>query len=553
MKNFKKSQLLLLTMLGILIYSCQNDDAITPQIEEQTYLNQENQEGLIKLGKKLENPYAIENMSKALENLKKSGTSTKSSTDEIKIITTHLYVKFKPKNEEELDILKRDSTLVLYNYPLDYEIEEGGYFYRDPEVSENQPTYQYCAVKADKELPDEIEYETLAELFIPDEDKDTNDVTKTGSKTVTYKMVDALVDEALRITNNLGNLQNKSLKTTLSKWRPTGTIKVWDDVVRNFIGVEGVIVRARRWFTTHRGIANATGYYSCDGRFRRDANYSIDWERYDFALQDGWLNGATYNGPKKRGNWDLNLDSGEQEYYATIFRGAYLYYYGNMFGLTRPPGNSFFKRQLKIKARLESGKSSYVKARRIWFGSDISLQAWGKKTDEVFGTTIHELAHAAHREVDRSAYNSLVWKGYTSPCAPSAESCDHPGPTGANARRLMETWASTVEHFMVKQRYKNHFKVSNYTYYRVFLQRQTISQSNFYTSAGIDMMDDNNQRITYKSNAYPVDRVKGYTINQLENSLKGATTWNTWRNNLKNNYSNLTEQYLDELFVNWTN
>ena len=185
---------------------------------------------------------------------------------------------------------------------------------------------------------------------------------------------------------------------------------------------------------------------------------------------------------------------------------------------------------------------------------DISLKAWGSPTDRVFGTTIHELAHAAHREVDNSAYNSLVWKGYTSPCAPSAESCDFPGPTGANARRLMETWASTVENFIVRERYENFYNVQDFDYTNGsnYLQEQTIARDNFYTSCGIDLMDDFNQRDEFNIN-FPIDRVENYTINQLEHSLKGATTWLHWRNNLRNQYDNSTEQNLDELFGNWLN
>lgn len=554
MRNYKKLQLLLLTSLGILTYSCQNDDnEITPQntAEEQNYLNSENEDGVIKLGEKLENPYTVENMRQALENLKKSNKSAKSLTDEIEITTTHLYVKFIPKTENELDILKKDSTLILYGYPLDYEIEEGGYFYRDPEVPQNQPTYQYAAIKVDKELPNEIENEILEELFIHDEDSDLEN--KTSKKSVTYQMVDALVDEALRITNNLETtLQNKNLKTTRSKWRPAGTIKVWDDVVRNFIGVEGVKVRARRWFTTHRGIANATGYYSCDGRFRRKANYSIDWERYQFALQDGWLNGATYNGPKKRGDWNLDLNSGKQEYYATIFSGAYFYYYGTRMGLTSPPKNSFWKRQMKIKARLERGKSSYVKARRIWLGSDISLKAYGESSAAVFGTTIHELAHAAHRELSGAAYNHLVYYAYTIPCATLIDECDFPRQEARSKRRVMETWATTVEIILTNNRYRTKFSRPNYEYFENF-QTQTIAADNFYTTAGIDMIDDVNQRLDIlpPSNFRPLDNVFGYTINQLENGLRGAKSWIEWRDNIKNGSNNPTQNFVDELFNNW--
>ncbi|MCF6213273.1 MAG: hypothetical protein L3J45_04525 [Flavobacteriaceae bacterium] len=188
----------ILTLFGIIFYSCYKDEGILKQ-SKLSLSEQMNNAGLkgIVLGKKLENPYSVENMKKALDNLKKSNVSAKTSVDGIEVTTTHLYVKFKPKNEDELDILKSDSTLVLYDYPLDYEIEENGDFYRDPDIPDNQPTYKYTAVKVGKKLPSGVENEILAELFIPDENSDN----ETSNKTViTYEMVDALVDEALHIT-----------------------------------------------------------------------------------------------------------------------------------------------------------------------------------------------------------------------------------------------------------------------------------------------------------------------------------------------------------------
>ncbi len=157
------------------------------------------------------------------------------------------------------------------------------------------------------------------------------------------------------------------------------------DVNGSYVGVEGVKVRARRWFTTHRGISNSSGYYSCDGTFRRDANYSIDWERYDFALQDGWLNGATYNGPKITGNWNLNLRNDKQAYYATIFRAAhhYYYYYKDIRGLRRPPQNSFLRTQLKIRAYLENERSNHKEERRF-LGSQIHMKAYERSSQEIY-------------------------------------------------------------------------------------------------------------------------------------------------------------------------
>jgi hypothetical protein len=49
------------------------------------------------------------------------------------------------------------------------------------------------------------------------------------------------------------------------------------------------------------------------------------------------------------------------------------------------------------------------------------------------------------------------------------------------------------------------------------------------------------------------DRAECYTLGQLENALNGTTTWHIWRDNLISNEVNNTEQFLDELFANWTN
>ena len=211
---------------------------------------------------------------------------------------------------------------------------------------------------------------------------------------------------------------------------------------------------------------------------------------------------------------------------------------------------------MKIAARTENGQSSYVKARRVWFGADISLQAWNRPSDRVYGTIIHELAHAAHRQVDGSAYNDVVWDAYTGPCT-SFNGCDNLGPTGNNNRRLLETWPTTVEIMFTTNRYRSRYGRTNYEYDLNNLQNERISRENHYTSAGWDMLDNINQRTDRRygnGNAdWPVDRVSGYNIVQLEQALKGARTWWGWRDNIRNRYSNSTEGNLNELFDNWPN
>jgi hypothetical protein len=113
----------------------------------------------------------------------------------------------------------------------------------------------------------------------------------------------------------------------------------------------------------------------------------------------------------------------------------------------------------------------------------------------------------------------------------------------------METWATTVEIVLTNLRYKSYLNSNNYSY-PWNLQGVKTENQPFYTSVGYDLIDSFNQRI-YGS-TYPQDRVSGYNINQIENSLKNTNSWGEWKENVKKqNPNNPTNQYIDELFNNW--
>ena len=65
------------------------------------------------------------------------------------------------------------------------------------------------------------------------------------------------------------------------------------------------------------------------------------------------------------------------------------------------------------------------------------------------------------------------------------------------------------------------------------------------------MIDDEDQSDSY-GYLCPKDRVQGYSILQLEQALKHARSWEEWRDNIKEDYDNPTEKYVDELFANWS-
>src|SRR5688572_23388579 len=97
------------------------------------------------LGEKLINPFAIDNMQRAYQNLQEKNDSV--SFLFLKTLRpTHWYVRFLPENFEQYDLLVSDTTLALYDHPLDYEISEPGDFYHDPSLPDDVPTYQYARV-----------------------------------------------------------------------------------------------------------------------------------------------------------------------------------------------------------------------------------------------------------------------------------------------------------------------------------------------------------------------------------------------------------------------
>lgn len=480
----------------------------------------------IGLGAKLENPYSLKNMQRAYDLLDQK---TKSD-DSFKLSATHLYLKFKPANEEELTKIKQDTSIVWYSYPMDHEEIPDSENYHEPAIPDSLPTYQYASINIDKWSVvsfKDIEHEILEELFIPDEDKigmETRSGGYTGSNGLSDDVIDKLVTTAFIITHNEVELNQTKSR---GKWRPQGVI-TYEDEHLGKIGMEGVRVDVKRWFTTHTGFVDANGYYSCDGKFKGSAKYNFKMERYNFRINGAGVR-EHYSSNTRKGNFDYHFSRkiNESEYFiATIFRAAFHYYYKDIQGLRRPPMNSTWKQQLKIKARNSSDEltngnfSSY--RRFLGLGNHIhifnQLRLPYKTSRDIYATTIHELAHASHWAMS------------------DKEGCKHKHYLNAETK-MVESWATGVQWVLTKMQYTDYRgKVPNSTY----------------TNIVMDMIDskddDNSNRGKTESEG---DIVEGYYIAQLEAALIGSSKWDQWKENIKNKYSNETEQYIDKLFSIW--
>jgi hypothetical protein len=158
---------LTLTLIGILIYSCQNEIEDTPHPE--LTLSEElasESDGQIVLGEKLENPYSVKNMRLALKSLKEKqkksskNYSAKTLNDDVDIQATDYYVKFWVENDEQKTLLLADS-LNLSIIPLDVEIEQEGDYFVDENTEIEQAQWLYTSVIKDYQFHQEVTYEKI--------------------------------------------------------------------------------------------------------------------------------------------------------------------------------------------------------------------------------------------------------------------------------------------------------------------------------------------------------------------------------------------------------
>jgi len=510
----------------------------------------------------LENPYSTENMAKALQRVKYN--NPKYSFGKFNVQTTHLYLKFSPENEEQVSLLKSDSTIHYFDYRMDTEYKEEYLANRSPD-KDSIPVY-YTAVPVGKTLP-AVKHEVLSELYIPEQDPYFSDIKDNEEYQVTDRvenktdLFNNLLFSAYEQTGNEQDLLTDNATPEArwifgSKWYPSGNIRVQDDIAGSR-PVTGAQVLMRQWFTVAQGITDGNGNFSTSS-VRGKARYVIQWERYHYSVRDGSFFQAETHGPNvKKQSWSINLNGGKDEYHALIHQAAHDFYYGYRFGLISPPMNNHFynfgrQSQIKIAGRLSNSgpTSSYSHIRsEITFGlsAQIHIKDYGKPSDQVYGTTIHELSHALHSVKDRFSYDNIVRDSFLS----------GDSQVRKRNRRLLESWPTAVEILMTLERYRVRFNLQNYAVYQNptldyrNYQNRTIATENLYTSGVYDMVDNLNQRRIF-GGAYPIDQVSGYTIKELENALSGARYWNDYRDRIKAMYpNNPTRPFLDELFANW--
>jgi hypothetical protein len=511
-----------------IFYACQKDELI--QNEQPELKNFKPTDDMLVLGEKIIDPYHFEIMQKAYDIVKSKGEFLPID----KLTPTHIYMRFLPKNEDQWQILKTDTNLILYDFPLHYEIVEHGLYYHDPELPEDAITWQYSVIPVNYEYPTSIPHEILYKAYIPDLDIEDEKLRIFNEN---------LTDEAYKlagVTDEDGNDGEKAKMQKASKWNPSGTITVYDDVLKRQIPLQQAEVHARYGVHIERVLTNDNGYFSTSS-FRYKVNYSIKWKRGKYDIRNGGLLQAWYNGPKQKSAWNLNIQKGGKSImYATMHRAAYKAFYGDNLNIYRP---TLSMRKTKLCYIDKYGTGVFWGNMGLGILPDIKI--WGKNasgnyrtTEIIFGTTTHELGHQSHYQY---MGNIQYWQ---------------------TSKLIYESWAQAVEWALTNDEYKKLWLKyggdagRNYNH-NVGTggeggQRWTKSMSNWeYSPIFIDLIDDYNQQIRENDTDFPNDNVTGYTLKDinftiLRNSYGLSSLYNTVQNN---RISGVSYDAVEQLFA----
>ncbi|MEO9482026.1 MAG: hypothetical protein ABJG47_01185 [Ekhidna sp.] len=550
--------LMAFTIITAGVSACHTDTAPMPSKTIDEYLAEE---GLVrtKLGEKLENPYSLVAMEAALDSMKSSLESFAPNgrqariAEQIEISTTDLYVRFLPRDSVQRDAMMDDTTMVYYDHPLDYEIEQEGDVYVDSTWTEQAQPWLYSVVKPDHPFPDTVIHELLSELFIPENHPDfvEPDTTSTGGREATTfgELLMRMETMSLAMTDNLPEEEKQQVEQLSQqgrtnwfwnrwfppKWYPDGYVRVRErsaNQTKGWLPVVGVRVRTRRWFKIRTDYTDARGYYRT-GSFRRPTNYSVVFKTHCVKITN-WLGWAgRHNGPKRKGRWDVYYDWHSANWVkATLVNAAYLYdIQRKRTGIRNPFPEGFWAwagHRMNIRAvfKRDIGDWSFFRINRIRIYTKFKDGRGDRETDDLYALTFHELGHQSHYKLNR--WNML-----------------------RSSRILKESWANFIEFYFTRDYYYHNPKVNlnsptsipNY-------DDETIrkSEKSAYTQLFVDLMDSHNQLDVRPGTNRANDKVRGYTFGQIQQAVRRSQQLHHVRDYLKSNYNNPTQHHLDELF-----
>lgn len=468
-----KRSVIALSLLAAFCCGCEKSGADKPSgyVEEEDIPH-----GLIVLGEKLEDPYSIKNITKAIESL----YPTKAGT--VRVEPTHLYVRFRPSCEEDFDIL--DSLGVeLLDHPVDFSIVREGDYYHDPELPEGEITWQYTVVPPGFEFPEGIEYEILDECHVAEQ----TPVVRSNDG-IDW---DAVEKEAFRLTGNQDLWP--ATRASSEKSRPKGRICIVDPRKGSEpIGVAGVTLSCNVFVKFSHAYTDSDGYYEIPAAYSSKPRYRILFKnRKGFGIGRNLIYvPASFSTLGKHGPEGVSITVTEKSDRALFRRcvvnnAAWDYYEqckseaGN---ICLPPSNlqiwTFDIMSCSSAVMLQQGSAldGLIKTYLGEFAPlvniflpDITLGLQDKEDyASIYSVTIHELAHASHyvqvgkdwwEKLQKNILTSFVTSGFVTYGVGTEE--------GHGYCEVAEMWAYYLESAIYNERYPgaNVYTGTSYWFY----------------------------------------------------------------------------------------
>ena len=418
---------------------------------------------MIVLGSRLDDPYTVENMTKAL------GSLYPTKSDRVVVEATHLYMRFLPADDGEFDELV-DAGLELLDHPVDYEVIREGDYYHDPEIPEDQITWQYAVVEKDAAYPKHIRHEILDECHIPATDGSTK------ADGIDWSEVER---EAFRLTGNEGLLSSGNTKARESG-TPQGRITIVDDKTgEGPVGVRGVKVSCNSFVKFAHDYTDDEGYYKMNKNFNSRPRYRIVFKnKCGFAIGFNLLfqpASASTLGQKSPKGADLRISSSSERKLFTrsvVNNAAYEYFKScrnDDENMRTPPSNLriwlFQNLDVSSAVMLQQGAliddsvisdflGEYTFLLKL-FLPDLTIGLRGADDyAEVYSRTIHELAHASHfMQVGKGYWNEYIKYVITSFVTSGFITYGTGSEEGAGYCEIGEMWAYYLQSKFYRERY----------------------------------------------------------------------------------------------------
>ena len=459
---------------------------------------------MIVLGEKLEDPYSVSNVTKALASL----YPTKAGR--VDVTPTDVYVRFLPKSEEEYQRLVC-LGFELMDHPLDYQIVKDGDYYHSPDLSDEDITWQYSVVPHGKELPSDIYSEILDDCFIPDPSADTK-----SEDGIDWEAVER---EAFRLTGNEDMLLPQ---TRGGASKPEGRITIVDDDANGGqpFGVSGVKVVCNVFVKYSSAYTDRDGYYSIGKKYSSKPRYRLRFKNKEgFAIGFNKIlvsasTSALGKGPSSGMDVTITKASDRKLWCRSVVNNAAYDYIQRCssedMNIARPPKNLriWLFQKLSASSAVMMRQGAFIDRTLIktflgeysalikLFLPDVTLGLEGRSAySSIYAETCHELAHASHfAQVGKdfwdkyinyiiSSYLNSGGKTYGDGTAPSSGYCE-----------VGEMWGYFMQNSMYHDRYGGTMPSAGMNYWfhpQIFryLEERGLSKSQIFTALQKDVTD----------------------------------------------------------------